>query len=103
MAEGLVYLTRTSQGVNDDRNRVRSMLMNTELTDSNAVIIADAVTLLNAALGAEADAADVYPAGYFDTVVDISDLSGTGETNLRSDLDFIAWAEEVATVKTASV
>ncbi len=103
MAVGLVYLTRTTQGVNDDRNRIRSMIMNTELTDTDAVIIADAVTLLNAALGAEADAPAPYPAGYFDTVIDVSDLSGTGETNLRSDLDFIAWAEEIATVKTAAV
>ena len=105
MVEGLFLVRRTSQGVNDDRNQVRAVLINNDDGDADAVIIANAIAALNAAqpVGDGFTAGEpVYPAGYFDEVVDIDDLAGTTEENLRTDQDFIAFGSEVVAVKTAA-
>lgn len=103
MAEALYLVTRTIQGVNYDKNLVREVIVNNDDALTDAQIIAAVIVLMNAALGADSDAPAVYPAGYFDTVVKIGDLAATGETNLRTDGDFIAFAPRVAEVTTAAV
>ncbi len=104
MAEALYLVRRTSQGVNDDRNRVREVLINEDDGQTNAQIITATIAALNANEPVETGAEDIYPAGYFDEVIDIDDLSGTtDEDNLRTDGDFIAFGPEVTSVKTAAV
>lgn len=102
MAEALYLVTRTAQGVNDDKNLVREVIVNDDDGTSDADIITATIALMNAALGADADAPVVYPAGYFDTVVLLSDLTGTTQDNLRTDGDFIAFAPRVTAVVTAA-
>ena len=106
MVEALWLIRRTAQGVSDDRNRVREVLFNNDDGDSDAVKITNLIAALNAAQpvsGGFSDGEPVYPAGYFDEVINIDDLAGTGEDNLRTDQDFIAFGPEVVSVKTASV
>ncbi len=103
MAEALYLVRRTSQGVNDDRNRVREVLVNSDDGQTDAQIMAALVILLNAAQPVETGGEDIYPVGYFDEVIDIDDLSGTSEDNLRTDDDFIAFGPELFSVKTAAV
>lgn len=98
MAEALYLVRRTTQGVNDDRNRVREVIVNNDDGDSDATIIANVVALLNTAHPVESGAEPVYPAGYFDTVNQISDLTTSGD--LRTDGDFIAFPPRVAAVTT---
>ena len=98
MAEGLFLVRRTSQDVNNDRNRVREVLINEDDAQSDAAIITATIAALNAAQPVETDAEPVYPAGYFDTVVDIDDLVTSGP--LRTDGDFIAFAPRVVAVET---
>ena len=98
MAEALFLLTRTDQGVNDDKNLVREMIMNDDDATTDANLIIAAVALLNAAHAVETGAPAVYTAGYFDTVNEISDLVTNGI--LRTDGDFIAFAPRVAAVTT---
>lgn len=98
MAEALFLVTRTAQGVNDDRNQVREVIINNDDGDTDAQIIAAAIAALNAAQPVESGAEAVYPAGYFDTVNEISDLVTAGV--LRTDGDFLAFAPRVAAVTT---
>ena len=98
MAEALFLVTRTQQGVSEDRNQVREMIINDDDGTSDADVITAAIAALNAALPVETDAADAYPAGYFDTVNELSDLTTSGD--LRTDGDFIAFAPRVAAVTT---
>lgn len=103
MVEALFLVTRTSQGVSDDRNRVRQVIINDDDAQTAAQTIATTIAALNAAQPVETGAEPVYPAGYFDTRVELSDLAGTTEDNLRTAGDFIAFDEEVVSVKTAAV
>lgn len=101
MAEGLFLVRRTSQAVNDDRNRVREVLINEDDGQTDAQIIAATIAALNTATPTGdgfSSGEDVYPAGYFDTVVDIDDLVTSGP--LRSDGDFIAFPPRVVAVET---
>ena len=98
MAEGLYLVRRTVQGVNDDRNRVREVLINEDDGQSDADIIIATVAALNAAQPVETGGEPIYHAGYFDTVVDIDDLVTSGP--LRTDGDFIAFAPRVVAVET---
>lgn len=97
MVAGLFLVTRTSQGVNEDRNQVREVIVNDDDALTNAQIIQQAVDGLNTAQPVGADAEPVYPTGYFDTVVQIG-ASPAGP--LATDNDFIAYAPEVASIKT---
>jgi hypothetical protein len=94
MAEALFLVRRTSQGVNDDRNRVREVLVNNDDGDADAVIMQNVVDLLNVAHPAGGEA--VYPVGYFDTVEVVAVSSGP----LSTDGDFIAYSPRVAAVVT---
>lgn len=91
MAEAIYLVTRTSQGVSDDRNRVREVIINADDGSTDAEIIADAVAALNAAQPVESGAEAIYPAGYFDTVVAL-----TTAVTLGADGDFIAYPPRVA-------
>ena len=97
MVAGLFYITRTDQGVNNDRNRVREVLLNNDDAETNAQHIQEAVDQLNAAQPVETGAEPVYPDGYFDTVVQVG---ATPAGVLATNHDFVAWPPEVASVKT---
>jgi len=99
MAAGLFLITRTDQGVTNDRNRVREVILNNDDGQTNAQHIAQAITGLNASQPVEsgANAEPVYPAGYFDTVVQIG---ATPAGPLATDNDYIAYAPEVVSAKT---
>jgi hypothetical protein len=93
MAEALFLVRRTSQGVNDDRNRVREVVINEDDAQTDAQIIAATVAALNAAQPVSSGGSDVYPAGYFDTVVAL-----TTAVTLGADGDFLAYPPRVAAV-----
>ena len=102
MAAGLFLVTRTSQGVTQDRNLVREVIIHDDDGDTDAVIIAQCITQLNALFptetkGGDADAEPAYPAGYFDTVIQIA---ATPEGPLATINDMIAYAPEVSSNKT---
>ena len=109
MAEGLYLVRRTQLPGNGERNGVRDVLINNDDGDSDAVIMQNTVDALNAAEpggGGHAGASTgepAYPDGYFDTVMDVDDLAATGEDNLRTDGDFIAFKAPVTSVETAGV
>ena len=98
MADAIFLVTRTDQGVSSDRNLVREVIIFQDDGDSDAVIIAQCITGLNALEGAETDAPDVYPAGYFDTVVQIG---ATPVDPLDTEFDFIAYAPRVSSLNSA--
>lgn len=97
MAAGLFLVTRTVQGVNNDHNRVREVIINDDDALTDAQIITQAIAGLNTAQPVESGSEPVYPAGYFDTVVQIG---ATPAGPLATDNDFIAYAPEVASIKT---
>ena len=98
MAEALFLVTRTTQGVSEDRDRVREVIINDDDATTNANVIIATVAALNAAAPVETGAEAKYPAGYFDTVIELSDL--TTESTLRTDGDFIAFPPRVVSVTT---
>ena len=93
MAQALHIITRTVQGVNDDRNLVREVIMNLDNADSDAVNLVAAVTAMNLLAPVESGAEAVYPAGYFDTITEFG-LTPSGI--LGTDLDILAYAPRVA-------
>lgn len=93
MAEALFLVTRTVQGVNQDKDQVREVIINSDDGSTAAETIQDAVDALNAAEPVEAGAEPKYPTGYFDTVVAL-----TAAVTLGADLDFIAYPPRVAAV-----
>ena len=97
MAAALHLVTRTDQGVNDDRNLVREVIFNKDDGDTAAVIIQAAVDAMNLATPVDADAAKAYPDGYFDTVNKIG-LTPSGV--LATDLDILAFAPRVVATLT---
>ena len=98
MVAGLFLVTRTLQGVNDDRNQVREVIVHEDDGETDAAIIATAVVGLNASHAVETDAEDVYPeVGYFDTVIQIA---AAPEGPLATIDDYIAYAPEVSSIKT---
>lgn len=98
MAEALFLVTRTTQGVSEDRNRVREIILADDDGTSDADVITAAIAVLNTAQPVESGAEAVYPAGYFDTVNELSDL--VTASVLRTDGDFIAFGPRVASLVT---
>lgn len=97
MAEALFLVRRTVQGVNEDRNRVREVLINEDDGQTNAQIIAATIAALNAVtpVGDGFTAGEpVYPAGYFDTVDPVNTTTGI----LSADGRFVAFPPRVAAV-----
>ena len=101
MAAGLFLVTRTDQGVSSDKNLVREVIIHDDDGDTDAVIIAQAITQLNLLFPVESkDGAiveAVYPAFYFDTVIQIA---AAPEGPLATINDMIAYAPEVGSNKT---
>lgn len=97
MVAGLFLVTRTSQGVNDDRNRVREVVLHEDDGQTDAQIITQAILGLNTSQPVETGAEPVYPAGYFDTVIQIA---AAPEGPMATIDDYIAYAPEVVSVKT---
>lgn len=94
MAEALYLVRRTTQGEDDDRNRVREVLANQDDGQTNAQIIQSVINALNAQspFGDGKPTHDpagnkTYPDGYFDTVDVVSVTSGPVST----DGDFVAF------------
>ena len=102
MAAGLFLITRTTQGVSSDRNLVREVIQNNDDGQSDAQHITQAIAGLNTLFpteskGGDADAEAAYPAGYFDTVVQIGAVPAG---HLATDNDMLAYAPEVGSIKT---
>ncbi len=93
MVAAIFLVTRTSQGVNQDKNQVREVIIHQDDGDSDAVIIAQAITGLNTQNPVESDAEPAYPAGYFDTVVQIG---ASPVANLATEFDFLAYTPRVS-------
>lgn len=93
MVAGLFRVTRTDQGVNDDRNKIREVIVHEDDAQSDAAIIVAVIATLNAAVPVESGAEAVYPAGYFDTVTQIG---ASPEGPLATDGDLLAYAPVVA-------
>lgn len=97
MVAGIFLVTRTQQGVSEDRNLVREVILHEDDGESDADIIIQAIAGLNLSHPVETDAAAVYPAGYFDTVIQIA---AAPEGPLATINDYIAYAPEVSSEKT---
>lgn len=91
MAEALYLVERTTAVDGNDVDGIRSVLINNDDGDSDALIITAAESAVNTAGGA-------LPAGYFDTVNKVSDLVTAGD--LRTAQDFIAFPEKAFQLRT---
>lgn len=92
MAAAIFLVTRTVQGVNDDRNQIREVVIHNDDGDTDALIIQNTVDALNTDAPVETGAEKVYPDGYFDTVVQVG---ATPVANLLAEFDYIAYAPAV--------
>lgn len=99
MAEALFLVERTVPLDMNDRDGIRAVVINEDDAQTDAQIITATISAVNAALPSDADVPDdKLPAGYFDTVTNISDLVTAGA--LRTDGDFLCFKQEVASVRT---
>lgn len=101
MADAIFLVTRTIQGVNDDRNRVREVVIFNDDGDADSLIIQNTVDALNAVtpVGDGLTAGEpVYPDGYFDTV---QQIGATPSGFLDTEFDFLAFAPRVVGVSSA--
>lgn len=98
MVAAVYLVTRTTQGRNDDRNRVRHVIAHEDDAQTDAQIIAAVIATLNANTSTGdgfSSGENVYPDGYFDTVTQIG-ASPAGP--VATDGDVIAYPEDVLTV-----
>ena len=95
MTEQLWLVSRTTQGKSVDLNKITNVLINIDDGDDDLTKLQGTVDALNAKHPRPAGSPAIYPAGYFDTVIRITDLSGTTDENLRTDQDFIAYSAEL--------
>ena len=95
MAAAIFLVTRTVQGVNQDINQVREVIMNNDDGDADVLIIQNLIDSMNAVepAGDPSGARNQYPDGYFDTVVQIG---ATPALNLGTEFDFLAYASHVS-------
>ncbi len=96
MVEALFLVERTVQPDNDIRDGIRNVIINNDDGDADAVIIANAVTAVNA-LFPSPDAENKLPTGYFDLVSQIDVLSAGP---LATDQDVLVYTREVGSVRT---
>ncbi len=97
MVAGVFLVTRTDQGVSSDKNQVREVILHEDDGETDAEIIIQAIAGLNTSHAVETGAAAVYPAGYFDTVIQIA---ASPEGPLATINDYIAYTPEVSSDKT---
>ena len=90
MAEALFLVTKSQQGGEKLINGVRAVVVNDDDAESAALHIASAVAACNRAFPKDAAGSDPFPAGYFDTVVTLSDLT-TGP--IPDDADAVVFSE----------
>jgi hypothetical protein len=97
MAAAIYLVTRTIQGVNQDRNGIREVVVHEDDAQTDAQIITALIASMNATeqAGDPAGDFDQYPAGYFDTVVQIG---ATPVADLDTDGNYIAFAPRVASL-----
>jgi hypothetical protein len=97
MVAGIFLVTRTIQGVNQDRNGVREVVVHEDDAQTDAQIITAVIASMNATeqAGDPAGDFDQYPAGYFDTVVQIG---ASPVADLDTDGNYIAFAPRVASL-----
>lgn len=95
MVAGIFLVTRTDQGVTDDRNQIREVIVHEDDAQTNAQIIAAVIATLNVANPVETGAPAVYPAGYFDTVVQIG---ASPVAALDTDGNLLAYTPNVVAV-----
>jgi hypothetical protein len=95
MAAGIFLVTRTVQGVNQDINQVREVIVHEDDAQTDAQIITALLASMNATepAGDPSGSQDQYPVGYFDTVVQIG---ATPVADLDTDGDYIAFTPRVA-------
>jgi len=96
MADALFLVQRTVQGVNDDRNRVREVVIFNDNGDADSLVIQNTIDALNAQtpVGDGLTAGEpVYPDGYFDTVTEIATATPAGP--FGTEFDYIAFAPRV--------
>ncbi len=98
MADAIFLVTRTDQGVTNDRNQVREVVIFNDDGDADALIIQNTVDALNTAQPVETGAEDAYPIGYFDTV---EQIGATPTGFLDTEFDFLAFAPRVAALTSA--
>lgn len=77
MVEGLFYVTRSAAGARGLINGVRAVIVNNDDAETSAQHITAAIAACNAAFPKDGStgATDPFPAGYFDTVAELSDLA----------------------------
>lgn len=95
MAAGIFLVTRTDQGVTNDRNRVREVIVHEDDAQTDAQIIAAVIASLNTAtpVGDSITAGEpAYPDFYFDTV---EQIGATPVASINTDGDFLAYAPRV--------
>lgn len=95
MAAGIFLVTRTVQGVNQDINQVREVIVHEDDAQTDAQIIAALLANMNTVEPAGDPSGDFnqYPDGYFDTVVQIG---ATPVADLSTDGDYLAFTPRVA-------
>ena len=88
-------VTRTVQGVNQDINQVREVIVHEDDAQTDAQIITALLASMNTTepAGEPSGSQDQYPVGYFDTVVQIG---ATPVADLDTDGNFIAFAPKVS-------
>jgi hypothetical protein len=98
MADAIYLVRRTNQGVNDDRNLVRDVLIFNDNGDNEATVIANTIVALNTANPVEAGVDDVYPAGYFQSATAVG---LTPSAFFTSEFDFLAFTPAVSELSSA--
>ncbi len=95
MVAGIFLVTRTVQGVNQDINGVREVIVHEDDAQTDAQIIAALLVNMNLVepAGDPSGSQDQYPDFYFDTVVQIG---ATPALDLSTDGDYLAYAPRVA-------
>ena len=97
MAAAIFLVTRTLQGVTQDKNQIREVIVHEDDAQSDADIITALLASMNATepAGDPSGDLDQYPPGYFDTVVQIG---ATPVADLDTDGNYIAFAPRVASL-----
>ncbi len=95
MAAAIFLVTRTVQGVNQDINGIREVIVHEDDGQSDAAIITALLANMNTVepAGDPSGDFDQYPVGYFDTVVQIG---ASPVADLSTDGDYLAFAPRVA-------
>jgi len=97
MTAAVFLVTRTTQGVTQDINQIREVIVHEDDGQTDAAIITAVIASMNATepAGDPSGDLDQYPAGYFDTVVQIG---ATPVADLDTDGNYIAFAPRVASL-----